>query len=110
MRFVSVAMEITNLPIACSLSESEFQERRNGLIRRAGEAVLEVKELAEGYAYRFPPDQRWFIELANLVSLERQCCPFLKFSIQLGPGEGPIWLEISGPPGTKDFLNSLFKQ
>src|SRR2546422_8634597 len=92
-----LAMEVTNLPMACSLTGSEFQERRSGLLRKVSEAVLEVKELSDGYAYRFPPDNVWITELANLVELERQCCPFLKFSLQLGPGDGPIWLELSGP-------------
>ena len=44
----------------------------------------------------------------SLTALECQCCPFLRFSIRLEPGEGPIWLELSGPEGTKDFLNSIF--
>lgn len=101
-------MNLTNLPVACSLSGSELQERRRGLLRKVSEALLEVKELANGYAYRFPSDEVWIKELANLIALERQCCPFLKFSIQLGPGDGPIWLELSGPEGTKDFLNTLF--
>ena len=103
-----LAMELTNLPIACSLTGSEFQERRNGLLRKVGAAMLEVKELENGYAYRFPSNATWINELANLITLERQCCPFLKFSLQLGPGDGPVWLEMSGPEGTKDFLNSLF--
>jgi hypothetical protein len=106
---MEVAIKDASLPIACNLSGSEFQERRNGLLRRVGEAVLEVKELGDGYAYRFPSDSDWLIELANLIALERQCCPFLKFSIQVGPGDGAIWLELSGPASTKEFLNSLFK-
>lgn len=105
---MEVAMEDTGLPIACSLTGSEFQERRSGLLRKVSQAVLEVKELEDGYAYRFPSDGIWINELANLITLERQCCPFLKFSIQLEPGDGPIWLELSGPEGTKDFLSSLF--
>jgi hypothetical protein len=42
-----------------------------------------------------------------MLVFERQCCPFLRFNIRLEPGEGPIWLELSGPEGTKDFLNSF---
>ena len=100
-------MNVTNLPISCNLTGSEFQERRSGLLKKVSEAVLEKKELPNGYAYRFPTDKTWITELADLITLERQCCPFLKFSIQLEPGDGPIWLELSGPEGTKDFLNSL---
>ena len=47
-------------------------------------------------------------ELANLVKLEHQCCPFLKFSITVEPGDGPVWLELTGPEGTKEFLAEVF--
>ena len=103
-------MNTVNLPVACSLTGAEFQERRSRVLRKVSEAVLEIKELADGYAYRFPSEATWLNELANLITLERQCCPFLKFSIQLEPGEGPIWLELCGPEGTKDFLNSVFEK
>jgi hypothetical protein len=97
-----------NSPVACNLTTLEFQERRRDGLQKVRGAVVEVKELENGYAYRFPPDVAWIAELANLITLERQCCPFLRFSIHLEPGEGPIWLELSGPEGTKDFLNSIF--
>jgi hypothetical protein len=102
-------MESSKLPIACSLTGPELQERRRQILRKVGEAVLEVKDLGDGYAYRFPSDGVWITELANLVTFERQCCPFLQFNVRVEPGAGPIWLELSGPEGTKDFLNSLFE-
>jgi len=37
------------LPIACSLTDSEFRERRNTVLRKAGEKMLEVKEIEDGY-------------------------------------------------------------
>ena len=69
--------------------------------------MVEVKELPDGYSYRFPPDSAWIAELANLITLERQCCSFLRFKINIEPGAGPIWLELSGPEGTRDFLDSI---
>lgn len=102
-------MERSNLPVACSLTGPEFQERRSRVLRKVGESVLEVKELGDGYAYRFAGDEIWITELANLIKFERQCCPFLQFNIRIEPAAGPIWLELSGPEGTKDFLNTIFK-
>jgi len=103
-------MNEVSLPIACNLTAPEFQERRNSLLLKASEAVLESVELADGYAYRFPSESSWITELAHLITLERQCCPFLQFNLRLEPSEGPIWLELSGPPGTKEFLTSLFSK
>jgi hypothetical protein len=102
-------MDGTKLPVACSLTGSELQERRRQVLSKVGAAVLEVKDLGDGYAYRFPTDEVWITELANLITFERQCCPFLKFNVRIEPGAGPIWLELTGPEGTKDFLNSLFE-
>jgi hypothetical protein len=62
--------EGTSLTVACSLTGGEFQERRAGLLRKFSNAVLEVRELADGYAYRFPADNIWITELANLPILE----------------------------------------
>ena len=97
-----------NLAVACSLTTPEFQERRSGALRKVRDAVIEVNELTDGYAYRFPADAAWITELSNLVTLERECCPFLRFSITIEPGLGPIWLQLTGPGGTKDFLKSIF--
>ena len=96
------------LPVACTLTEVELRERREGVLRKVRGAVAEVKEVADGYAYRLPADGVWLSELAQLVNLERQCCPFLTFRITAEPAGGPLWLEVTGPPGTKDFLASTF--
>jgi len=97
-----------DLPVACSLTGPELQERRSRLLEKVAAAMQEVKELENGFAYRFPPDEDWIQVLANLIALERQCCPFLEFDLRLGPGQGPIWLELTGPEGAKEFLTTLF--
>jgi hypothetical protein len=101
-------MEPTELPIACKLKVPEFQERRAGLLKAVKTGVAEMKELEDGYAYRFPSDSEWLATLSKLIIVERECCPFLRFQLRLEPADGPIWLELTGPHGTKDFLNSIF--
>jgi hypothetical protein len=98
----------TNLPIACLLTDSELQVRRRDVLQKAKSAVTEIKELEDGFAYRFSTDESRLSELASLVELEHQCCPFLRFRITVEPGNGPIWLELTGPDGTKAFLADLF--
>ncbi|MGB9178197.1 MAG: hypothetical protein WCB68_03040 [Pyrinomonadaceae bacterium] len=101
-------MDKLSLPVACSLTEAELLARRSLVLEKAKAAVLEVKELADGYGYLFPSDDLWLKELFNIVSLERQCCPFLNFKLIIEAGHRPVWLEITGPDGTKDFLKDLF--
>lgn len=101
-------MDSMSLPVACGLTGPELQERRGSVLRKFRAAVEEVKETEEGYAYRLPPDGARLIEAATLVDLERRCCPFLRFQITVEPDGGPIWLELSGPRGTKEFLGTVF--
>ena len=98
----------TSLPIACSLTSAELQERRSTLLQKVRSAVVEVKELDDGYAYSFPSDGEWHRELTSLIDLERQCCPFLRFRITVEANGGPMWLDLTGPEGTKEFLVSTF--
>lgn len=101
-------MNSTRLPIACNLNDAEFQQRRTDLLRTFQQALLETKVLDDGYAYRFPSDANWISELAQLIALERECCPFLRFNLRVESANGPLWLELTGPAGTKEFLLSLF--
>ena len=96
------------LPIACSLTDAALQERRRNVLEKVRNGVLERTELEDGYSYQLPPTEEWLGELANLVNLERQCCPFLRLRITVEPGNGSLYLELTGPPGTKDFLTTTF--
>lgn len=100
-------MDRASLPVACSLMDDELQERRRSVLQKVRSAVSEVKEIDNGFIYGFPSGAL-ITELANLVELEHQCCRFLKFSIVVEPGDGPVWLEMTGPPGTKEFLAEVF--
>ncbi len=97
-----------NLPIACLLTDSELDERRREVLQKIRGAVKEIQEIDDGFRYRFLPDDARLVELARLVEFEHKCCPFLTFRIIVEPGDGPIWLELSGPVGTKEFLADLF--
>jgi hypothetical protein len=95
-----------DLPIVCTLSTQELQIRRQTVLQSVAEEVLETNELPGGVSYRFPSDA--FSKVAELIDLERACCQFLKFRLTIEPGNGPLVLEITGPPGAKEFLSSLF--
>ena len=101
---------MSTLPIACSLTAPELQARRTEVLQRVRVAALEVKEMSDGFAYRFPSNQPLLADLSTLIQLEHQCCPFLRFSLIVEPGNGPIWLELTGPAGTKEFLTSIFEE
>lgn len=74
------------------------------LIRQLfGELVDERADLEDGYAYRFQPHA--FETVVRFVANERKCCPFLNFELALAAGSGTLWLRMTGPAGTRAFLN-----
>lgn len=101
-------MKMNNLPIACTLTAAELQQRRGTVLDAVKKSIVEFRELDDGYALSFPTSTESLKELTALVDLERQCCPFLQFRITVEAGGGPLWLEITGPEGTKDFLKNTF--
>jgi len=58
---------------------------------------------------RFAPTGEILSTIARVVDAERQCCRFLRFDIAVEPDEGPIFLELSGPPGTPEFVQALLE-
>src|SRR6185295_1095946 len=100
----------SNLPIACTLSDADFRQRREEVLKTVVSAVVKKQEFEDGYAYCFPPEAKWLAELAQFVAFERECCPFLQFNLRVEPESGPIWLELTGPEGTKEFLQSVFAE
>lgn len=98
-------MSETGNPIVCTLTSEEKRERRSTLLDQVGQAVQERQEREQGYAYRFASDM--LEDLVQVIRLERQCCAFLRFTLTAEPGDGPLWLEITGPEGTKEFLGSF---
>lgn len=96
-----------NLPVACSLGPSALAARRAGLLSDLLRRAIQREERPEGYRLQFPPDAETFAAVARTVDAERQCCRFLQFQITVEPDGGPIWLELTGPPGSGEFLAAL---
>jgi len=73
------------------------------LSRLLAEDVRERLGSPNGYAFRFDGDM--FDDIARYVSNERKCCPFLDFVIEVASDGGTLWLRLTGPSGTREFLD-----
>jgi hypothetical protein len=98
---------MTNLPIACSLPPGELGARGDELLTGLVTHALERQELPTGYRFQFGPDEELLLRIAGAINAERQCCRFLTFQITTEADRGPIWLEVTGPDGTRAFLDEL---
>ena len=95
-------------PIICTLQPDELRTRREGLLAELQRRVRGVEERPDGYRLQFEPDGDTLELIANVVEAERQCCRFLRFGIQVEPDHGPVYLDLTGPPGTREFLAGMF--
>jgi hypothetical protein len=96
------------IPVACCLSNEEFRVRESTLLVQFKALVNATEELADGYSFQLPGDKKPLTLVAEIIIVERECCPFLRFQLTAEPSMGPVNLLITGPSGTKVFLKAHF--
>lgn len=95
-------------PFACDMQTISADERPRHLtvIEQMRQATREVKELPDGYAFRFDASQPTILLASEFISRERACCPFFTFELVAERNEGPLWLNLRGREGIKDFIRA----
>jgi hypothetical protein len=97
-----------HVALVCDLNALTREQRQRyqtvaALLRAS---VEEVREIEAGYALRHPAEEPVLLLLAEFVGLERRCCPFLDFNVEVESEVGPVWLSITGEEGVKRFLRA----
>ena len=90
--------------LACTLHGREFAERKDAIAGELFAHASEVKELADGYAYRFEGFDPWAERILAFIAIEKECCPFFTFELALEPYDGPVWLRLRGSAAIKEFV------
>jgi hypothetical protein len=93
-------------PIACklgALSPAE-QEHHAALLQRLGTMTEKTSETADGYVVHLHRDEAGFLQVAEWITLERRCCPFLNFDLTWKAGDEAPALQLGGRKGVKEFL------
>jgi hypothetical protein len=92
--------------LVCSLNDAELAERsvENGDLF---DQAREVRELDDGYAFRFAGDTASASRVLQFVNAERDCCHFFVFGLEFAPELGPLWLTIRGGAGVKELVGEM---
>jgi hypothetical protein len=92
--------------IACDMTAFSPEERAhyNVLRDRLMDAVTKTVETPSGFVLSVSAAVTGR-DVAEWLSLERRCCPFLDLALHLDHA-GPTRIELSGDPGTKDVLRA----
>jgi hypothetical protein len=84
-----------------------MQTRRAGLLPGLLARSESRETLPDGYCVRFAATEDILRAIAHVIDAERQCCRFLRFVVTVEPDGGPVSLDVTGPTGTRDFLDAL---
>ena len=98
------------LPVACTLTPDALRTRREGLLMDLVRRAEGREDLSEGVRFEFAPSSETIALIARAVEAERHCCRFLRFGITVEPDGGQMFLELTGPPGTRDFVSALLEE
>jgi hypothetical protein len=98
-------------PFACN-AFALSQEVRKRHFEELGPALLKLKkstrELPDGYEFELPADNKTYQLLTEWAFQERLCCPFFDIDLRFEREGGPLWLRLTGRPGTKEFIKEEF--
>ena len=98
-------------PFACNAFALSPEVRKRHF-EELGPALLKLKksmhELADDYELEFPTDNTTYQLLTEWAFQERLCCPFFDIDLRFDRENGPLWLRLTGRPGTKEFIKTEF--
>lgn len=104
---LAMAEETPEQKLECALSPAALEDRKGGILAELQSAMLGSREIENGYAYAFASTPQLRAKLEELIRLEAECCDFLAFEIVPHQNPQRMWLEVSGPEGTRDFLQEV---
>jgi hypothetical protein len=92
------------LPIACSLTGADRDERSRWLERLRARSTS-ARRTPSGMLVRFPAEDELEADLRALARAEAECCPFLRISVTRG--RESLELAVGGPPDARALIDEL---
>ena len=113
---VDMKSETQVIPIVCNMDVFTVDEREDHIhsTTQLFRTVQDIREVQNGYEFTFPNSNEAenivIVQLAEFISNERRCCPFLEFTLKIASNDKPISLLLTGPEGTQEFLREEFNE
>jgi hypothetical protein len=102
-------MQTKETPIVCDLSKltPEERARERDLLAAFRQMIGGSVETEHGYQYSVPADPGTLAMIGELLGLERLCCPFLSFQLEVSAQDTASVL-IHGGSGVKAVIAAEF--
>jgi hypothetical protein len=95
----------TKNALACYLQNQDFWAQANAS-REILKLARSTEEIEGGFRFSFNASSNSLKLLCELIDAERQCCPFLIFTLEVPAQQNSFVLRIAGPAGTVEFIRS----
>lgn len=105
-------MPKTQVAIACDPNALTLDQQEHWvkeIVPKLYATVQEIQELPNGWVWRLPSTPQVLILVAEDLNMERLCCPFVNYTLEIEPNRGPFWLRMTGGEGVKEFLRMAFE-
>ena len=98
------------MPFACDMTafSPAQRARHHELASAIRPAIVGTEETADGYAARFEMKDELVMTLAEFVTLERLCCPWLTLAIETEREGGALRLRVTSVPAAKAAIRAEF--
>ena len=99
-------------PIACNMNVFTPAERESHIqtATQLFQTVQRIVDVERGYEFIFSSESATIVKLAEFISKEKLCCPFLEFTLKMVPNYETASLLLTGPEGIPEFLREEFSE
>ena len=102
----TISKDMNPKTFTCKLTTPELQQRKKTVIAELKSLVIERTEIPSGMKFKFAGSDKTLDLLINFIKTERLCCDFFQFTLSVGDEKSFAWFELTGPEGTKGFIES----
>ncbi|MDQ3799665.1 MAG: hypothetical protein M3384_09455 [Acidobacteriota bacterium] len=95
---------VCNMSALTTTQRARYKE----IIEKLNETRQGLKELNDGYAFRFKAESQMILEAAEFIVYERLCCPFFNLELAVEQDSDRLWLRLRGEEGVKEFIRYEF--
>jgi hypothetical protein len=95
--------------VVCALRPGELNARATQLLPGVVAAATARYAIETGFRFEFQPNGEVLASIIRMIDAERQCCQFLRFRLIVEAALGPVVLEVTGPPGSHEFLKAMIE-
>ena len=99
----------SSINVACNIGALNSEERsRYNVLRKELTENKTIEEMPNGYTFIYPNKSSLLLKMAEWISYENRCCPFINFSLIVSGDADSIRLELTGNETVKNLLREEF--